>query len=98
MLSYQDAHLNDTFSGDRLKISSDDTNVLVTATIRETVDFGFRTFTLFVPRVNLVDGQAAHVTTVGVVVVHRSTFLPGQGQLDSYQSFKFSGNASIVEN
>lgn len=97
-LTYQDRQLSKTFTGSEIRSVTDEASELVSVSIRISVDTGYTSFTLFVPRVNLVNGQAAHVTTLGIVGVHRLTIdTPAIGQLDTYHSLTLSGTASLIE-
>lgn len=95
---YQDAVIGKSFSGDGIRVVADEDSPLVSVSIQVGVDTGYTSFTLIVPRVSLVDGQAAHVVTLGIRGVHRLTMdTPAVGQLDSYHVVHLRGNASFVE-
>jgi|SRR5664279_2107864 len=96
--TYQDGSVSSTFTGQQIRTVTDETSDLVSVSIHIGVDNGYTSFTLFVPRVNLVDGSAAHITTVGIIGVHRLTLdTPAVGQLDNYRVLRLSGTASHIE-
>ena len=96
--TYQDGSVSSTFTGQQIRTVTDETNDLVSVSIHIGVDNGYTSFTLFVPRVNLVDGHAAHITTIGIVGVHRLTLdTPAVGQLDTYHVVRLTGTASQIE-
>jgi hypothetical protein len=98
LLSYQDAATGTTFKGDQIRTVADEQSELASVSTRMAVDTGYTSFTLIVPRVHLAGGQAAHVSTVGIVGVHRLTVdAPAIGQLDTYRTVRLSGTASIVD-
>jgi len=97
-LTYQDRQLSKTFTGSAVRAVTDEASELVSVSIRMSIDTGYTSFTLFVPRVNLVNGQAAHITTLGIIGVHRLTIdAPATGQLDTYHTVTLTGTASLVE-
>jgi hypothetical protein len=97
-LTYQDTQTGRTFSGTEIRTVTNEQSELETVSIRVSVDTGYTSFTLVVPRVNLEAGHAAHVDTVGVIGVHRATVdTPTTGQLDTYRTVRLSGTASFVE-
>ena len=79
-LAYQNGSISSTFTGQQIRTVIDETSDLVSVSIHIGVDNGYTSFTLFVPRVNLADGSAAHITTVGIIGVHRLTLdTPSRG-------------------
>jgi hypothetical protein len=97
-LTYQDGHRSLTFSGEELRVVSDEEGQLASISTKKSVDTGYTSFTLLLPRVNLVNGQAAHITTIGIVGTHRTTIdMPVAGQLDTYRVVHLTGNAYFIE-
>lgn len=96
--SYQDAHQSLSFSGDEITIEETALDTLATVTLVRTVDVGDTTFTLLVPRVNLL-GAASHVIyTVGITTTHRTTIAGlGHGQLTTYHVTELCGSAAQVQ-
>ena len=96
--SYQDAHQSQSFSGDEITLEETTLDTLASVTLVRTVDFGDTTFTLLVPRVNLL-GAAGHVIhTVGITTMHRTTIAGlGHGQLTTYHVTELCGSAAQVQ-
>jgi hypothetical protein len=96
--SYQDAHQSLSFSGDEITLEETALDTLASVTLVRTVDFGDTTFTLLVPRVNLL-GAASHVIyTVGITTTHRTTIAGlGHGQLTTYHVTELRGSAAQVQ-
>lgn len=95
--TYQDEHQSLTFSGDEITFEETQLGSLATVVIIRTVDLGDTTFTLLVPRMNLVGGNH-HIDTVGITALHRTSIAGiGHGQLTSYHTTRLRGTASQVE-
>jgi hypothetical protein len=96
--SYQNALQSQSFSGDEITFEETTLNTLASVTIVRTVDLGDTTFTLLVPRVNLL-GAAGHVIhTVGITTMHRTTIAGlGHGQLTTYHVTRLYGSAAQVQ-
>ena len=96
--SYQDAHQSQSFSGDEITIEETALDTLASVTIVTTPDAGNTTFTLLVPRFNLL-GAASHVIyTMGITATHRTTIAGvGHGQLTTYQVTELCGSAAQVQ-
>jgi hypothetical protein len=96
--SYQDSHQSLNFSGDDIAIEETVLDTLVTVTLVRTPDFGDTTFTLLVPRINLL-GATSHIThTVGITTMHRTTIAGlGHGQLTTYHVTRLNGSAAQVQ-
>jgi hypothetical protein len=96
--SYQDAHQSQSFSGDEITLEETTLDTLASVTLVRTVDFGDTTFTLLVPRVNLL-GAASHIIhTVGITTMHRTTIAGlGHGQLTTYHVTRLYGSAAQVQ-
>lgn len=96
--SYQDTHLSQSYSGEEITLEETALDTLASVTLVRTIDFGDTTFTLLVPRVNLL-GAASHVIhTVGITTMHRTTIAGlGHGQLTTYHTTRLYGSAAQVQ-
>jgi len=96
--TYQDATQSLSFSGKDIEIVETQLGQVVTVRIHLTVDSGSTTFSLLVPRVNLVPGQPAPIHTEGITAIHRLSLAPGlnHGQLDQYSVTPLHGTASDI--
>jgi hypothetical protein len=96
--NYQDAHQSHAFRGDGIRAVECDVGVLVSVTLRLTVDAGSTTFSLLVPRVQLEAGTNAQIQTQGITSLHRFSIIPilNRGQLDTYSVMPLHGTASFV--
>ena len=96
--SYQDSHQSLNFSGDDITIEETALGTLVTVTLVRTPDFGDTTFTLLVPRINLLGATSHVIHTVGITTMHRTTIAGlGHGQLTTYHVTRLSGSAAQVQ-
>jgi hypothetical protein len=95
---YQDAHGSQTFHGSDIQSVSTEAGTLVTVVTRRTIDTGSTTFSLLVPRVNVVFSGSAPVHTSGIAAIHRFSVVEAfdRGQLDLYTFTPLSGTASHV--
>jgi hypothetical protein len=98
-LTYQDTQHTQQFAGEDIRHADDaDLGTLVAVSIAKTVDAGYTSLTLVVPRVALPRGQPVHVRTVAIRSLHLLTVdTPKMGQLDSYEVLDLHGTASQVE-
>jgi len=96
--SYQDASQSLSFSGKDIEVVETELGQVVSVRIRMTVDSGSTTFSVLVPRVNLVPGQPASIHTEGITAIHRLSLAPGlnHGQLDQYSVMPLHGTASVI--
>lgn len=96
--SYQDTHQSQSYSGEEITLEETALDTLASVTLVRTIDFGDTTFTLLVPRVNLL-GAASHVIhTVGITTMHRTTIAGlGHGQLTTYHTARLYGSAAQVQ-
>lgn len=97
-LSYQDPNQMLAFTGDEIRSVETDLGTVVSVTIRRTVDAGSTSFSLLVPRVNVVAGQSAEIRTEGITTIHRFSIVPAanRGQRDYYTVRRLTGTASQV--
>src|SRR4051794_31353899 len=75
--SYQDATQSLSFSGKDIEVVETELGQVVSVRIHLTVDQGSTTFSVLVPRVNLVSGQPAPIYTEGITALHRFSLAPG---------------------
>jgi hypothetical protein len=96
--SYQDAHQSLNFTGDEITFEQTLLGDLATVVILRTVDAGSTTFTLLVPRVNLLGSSSHVIHTLGIATMQRTTIAGlGHGQLTTYQTSRLRGSASQVQ-
>ena len=95
---YQDASQTLAFEGDQIRTVITEIGILVTVTIRMTIDNGSTTFTLLVPTVNLGPSNNAFIDTEGITTIHRFSTVPAfnQGQTELYTVTRLTGTASFV--
>jgi hypothetical protein len=96
---YQDQSHAQQFSGDQIQTENSQIGTLVSVSIFRSVDTGFTSFTLVVPRVNLDKSQQAAIRTLGITTVHRAGPLANlfQGQTETSTAVSLSGLARLVE-
>jgi hypothetical protein len=96
--SYHDTHVSLSFSGDEITVEETEMGILATVTIQRTVDAGFTSFTVVLPRVNLAGAPTAILSTLGITALHRTTIAGlGRGQLTTYHVSHLHGSASQIE-
>jgi hypothetical protein len=96
--SYQDSHQSLSFSGDEITLEETALDTLATVTLVRTPDLGDTTFTLLVPRVNLLGATSHIIHTVGITTTHRTTIAGlGHGQLTTYHVTRVNGSAAQVQ-
>ena len=96
--SYQDSHQSLSFSGDEITLEETALDTLASVTLVRTADFGDTTFTLLVPRINLLGATSHVIHTVGITTVHRTTIAGlGHGQLTTYHVTRLYGSAAQVQ-
>lgn len=97
VLTYQDSHQALNFTGDQIEIKDSELGQLASVTLVKSVDAGYTSFSLLLPRMNLVGGNH-QVETLGITAIHRTTIAGvGHGQLTSYHAIRLQGTASQVE-
>jgi hypothetical protein len=96
--TYQDATISRTFAGQEVQVVETELGAVVSVVIRLTPDAGSTTFSLLVPRVNLVPGQPAAIHTDGITAIHRLSLAPGlnHGQQDEYSVTSLQGTAANI--
>lgn len=100
-LSYKDAELNLSFSGDDITRQGSPLGEFVTITLKHVPDAFVRTFTLLVPKIRLHMGDNVHFDTLGIETVNRSgAFVPPPGPtgtLQNYRLHQLQGSAEAVD-
>ena len=96
--SYQDASISRSFVGQDVQVVETELGAVVSVVIRLTPDSGSTTFSLLVPRVNLIAGHPATIHTDGITAIHRLSLAPGlnHGQQDQYSVTSLEGTAANV--
>jgi hypothetical protein len=94
--TYQQGQHTLKFSGDDIRTQQTSLGTLVTVTIAMSVDTGSTTFTLFIPRVNLIQSNQAPVKTIGITTVHKFSTIPmfQLGQRELYHVTHLQGPAT----
>jgi hypothetical protein len=70
-LQYQDTNQTLQFSGEEIRSLQSEIGTLVTVTIRRTVDSGFTSLTLVIPKIELGQSNQAAISTVGIATMQR---------------------------
>ncbi|HEX2690339.1 MAG TPA: hypothetical protein VHN14_27175 [Kofleriaceae bacterium] len=97
-MTYQDPHEGKSFHGDEIRTVECDLGVLVSVTLRMTVDAGSTSLSVFIPRMRIHQGEHAAIHTDCVTTVHRFSIAPQllHGQLDTYSITALQGTAQFV--
>jgi len=100
--TYHDSHRTLSFHGAEIRsVNVPDLGTLVSVTIVLTVDTGSTTFTVLLPRVNIVSQgplTSVPVSTEGITTVHAGPIGPpfGHGQEEFYTAIPLTGTAAFV--
>jgi hypothetical protein len=102
-LTYHDDQppgLSRTFTGDEIRsLSSEDTGLMVSVTLRVRQDLDTLNLTLLVPEVNLEDGAARSISTLAILITHHTT-IGGpnlvKGPLQTYEVVALEGTARFL--
>ena len=100
--TYHDSHRTLSFHGNEIRsVDVPDLGTLVSVTLVLTVDTGSTTFTVLLPRVNIVSqgpSTSVPVSTEGIRTVHAGPLGPpfGQGQGEFYTLISLTGTAAHV--
>jgi len=100
--TYHDSHRTLSFHGNEIRtLKVPDLGTLVSVTIQLTVDTGSTTFTVLLPRVNIVSTgpfTSVPVSTEAIRTVHAGPFGPpfGHGQEEFYTIIPLMGTAAFV--
>ena len=97
-LNYHDGTEALRFEGEDITFEDTVPGRLASVVLASTVDLGSTTFTLVVPRVNLIGAGSHAVETVGLIAVHRTTIGGlGHDELTSIRTVRLRGNADQVQ-
>ena len=100
--TYHDSHRTLSFHGNEIRsVDVPDLGTLVSVTLVLTVDTGSTTFTVLLPRVNIVSqgpSTSVPVSTEGIRTVHAGPLGPpfGHGQEEFYTLISLTGTATHV--
>jgi hypothetical protein len=97
-LQYQDTNQTLQFSGEEIRSLQSEIGTLVTVTIRRTVDSGFTSLTLVIPKIELGQSNQAAISTVGIATMQRFSPIPifNRGQMQTYTISQLDGGAEFV--
>ena len=97
LFNYKDAQQELSFSGDEIRTQESELGTLVTVSLKKTVDTGYTSLTLLLPKVKLGNAQQQAITALAIEVQHLIGQLPATGSLDKYQYvYHLHGSASFV--
>jgi hypothetical protein len=96
--SYHSTTQTLNFTGDQIETLQSPLGTLVTVFIFRTIDGPSTSFTVLVPRVNLIANECLQIRTEGITTMHRFSIIPAMlhGQLDHYTVHALHGTASRV--
>jgi hypothetical protein len=96
----QEPGLNETFTGDRLRLlSSTETGLMVSVMLRARPDRDTLYLSLLVPEVNLEDRSPKSISTLAILTTHHTTFGgPNlvKGPLQTYEVVALEGTARFI--
>ncbi|HEX8096112.1 hypothetical protein [Jatrophihabitans sp.] len=97
-LTYQDSHHALSFSGDQdITVEDSALGQLVSVTLVKSIDAGHTSFSVLIPRLNILAGYN-HVETLGITAVHSTSLAGiGHGQLTTYHVIHLHGTASQIQ-
>lgn len=97
-MTYQDTHQSKSFKGDEIRTVECDLGILVSVTLRMTVDVGSTTLSVLIPRMRVSTTGGTAVHTECITTVHNTSFAPQtlMGQLDHYTVTSLRGTAQAV--
>lgn len=98
LLTYHDSVRNLNFRGTNdIQVEKTQIGDLVTVVIAPSIDSGFTTFSILIPKTNLSGGHV-NVTTFGVTTLHRRLVVgpPLLGQTEIYHSHRLVGTGDFV--
>lgn len=98
--TYQDLQQTRSFTGDQIRRVEIEVATIVSVTFAPSVDSGGHTFSVLIPRINLLGAPNARETvrTYGITTLHRFATppLPETGQRDFYTVMRLDGTASQI--
>jgi hypothetical protein len=98
-LSYQDQVRSVQFTGDEVESVDTAAGTVTSVRLVTTVDSGWTTFSVLIPRMNVDAGSPDAVHTEGITTIHRYSVVPAfdRGQLDTYSVIRLVGTAAAVD-
>jgi hypothetical protein len=98
ILSYHDRFRNLNFRGKDVQVEKTQIGDLVTVAIAPSIDSGFTSFSILIPKTNVSDAGHVNVTTVGVTTLHRRLVVgpPLLGQTEIYHTHHLVGTGHFV--
>jgi hypothetical protein len=97
LFNYRDAQQEQSFRGDEIRVQESELGTLVTVSVKKTVDTGYTSLTLILPKVKLGNAQKQAINALALEVQHLLGLLPVTGGLDKYQHvYHLHGSASLV--
>jgi hypothetical protein len=97
-LSFKKGRQTLNFSGDQIGILDTSIGTLVTVTIATTVDRGFTSFSLLLPKIALSTASSKQTfQTIGITTVHKTSIAgPVKGAQETYKTVALRGSARQV--
>jgi len=95
IFNYTDLKGTHNFTGDEIRALKTEIGTMVTVTLVRTIDTGSTELTLLVPNFK-PESSAPEFKTIAIVTTERTSFLPVNGALDSYEVINLQGTADSV--
>jgi hypothetical protein len=95
-LTYQDSGQSKTYAGNQIQSVDTYAGTVVSVVTFLTVDSGSTSFSILIPRVNLISADTVNISTYGITALHRFSIPAMQGQMDFYTTVQLQGTASSV--
>lgn len=97
-LEYQDAAQTLQFTRSEIHVADSDAGTIISVTIRKTVDSGYTSFSVLIPRTNIDPNSTIPINTFGLQTLHRSSVVPAlnKGQLDTCSVIALSGMGGLL--
>ena len=86
-----------TFKDEDIRVEKSELGTLVHVSTIKTVDTGYSTLTLFIPRVNLAGSSQQNISTIAIFTQHLFGVLPHPGAQELYSVQSVDGVARFVE-
>jgi hypothetical protein len=97
LFNYTNGQQQQNFSADEIRTQEGEPGTLVTVSVKKTIDMGYTSLTLVLPKVNLGTSLSQAINALAIEVEHISGPLPATGELDKYQNvYHLHGKASLV--
>jgi hypothetical protein len=86
-----------SFQQQDIRVEQSELGTLVTVSTVKTVDRGYTSLTLILPRVNLADSPQQNISAIAIVTTHLYNILPHVGAQQLYSVHQVHGVARLVE-